>query len=645
MIKPKNTSFFCSILDNAITAPPLTKISEWAERDRFMTSKTTATAGHFSWDNAPYWKEVVDNFSPDSPIREVAVMKGTQVGCTTSVYENILGFLISEKATSCVFVTGDKQMQKDFKKIKIDPMIDNTVGLRAKVKSDSDSNNSRKTGDTQSLLEYDNGKQGFIRFCGSHNKNDFQSIHYQYALVDEVDSFSDNVGGDGDIPALIEQRTMTFKEKAKIGYMSRPSMLHTSIILQKYLNGDQRKWNVPCPYCGEYQTLEFYNANGGLYPDEKGVLKDGAVKKPYGISFDSEQCKSGNYSSVAYKCKHCGEEFSDSFQYEMNKKGYWQPTAKAKFPNYRSYHFNGLYVASWKIIVKQFLEAGTDPNKLQVFHNSILGLPFEDSSSTIESRVVLDKRKTYANNFLPNGVLFLVASADVQDDRIELEIKACGDNFRIWGIDHRIIKGNTSDSLDNCWVEFGKLVDEKWSLPNGKELYLERIGVDSGDGEKTDLIYGVCRKYGGDYNVMLPIKGFISSMKTREGWKLAQMKDKGISLFEIYVDLYKHKFTKWAQLQAKEGEPLPMGYMDWAGGYSDEYFRQLGNEKKVKEKTVGGLVRYKWVKSGKNECFDLNVYALALIDLTIWAISTTELELETSSPSSVFEFLTADLYG
>lgn len=39
-------------------------------------------------DNTPYAKEIANCFSKNSPIREVAIMKGVQLGFTTAIFEN-----------------------------------------------------------------------------------------------------------------------------------------------------------------------------------------------------------------------------------------------------------------------------------------------------------------------------------------------------------------------------------------------------------------------------------------------------------------------------------------------------------------------------------------------------------------------------
>ena len=45
----------------------LLEVSEWAEKNRFMTSKASNITGAFSYDNTPYAKEIVNCFSKIVP--------------------------------------------------------------------------------------------------------------------------------------------------------------------------------------------------------------------------------------------------------------------------------------------------------------------------------------------------------------------------------------------------------------------------------------------------------------------------------------------------------------------------------------------------------------------------------------------------
>jgi hypothetical protein len=126
---------------------------------------------------------------------------------------------------------------------------------------------------------------------------------------------------------------------------------------------------------------------------------------------------------------------------------------------------------TWEDCVADFLDAGSDPVKLQSFYNLTLGLPFEETVAGVELYKVRQLRDEHRpNNVVPNDALFLVGACDIQDDRLEIEIKAFGDRWRSWGIDHRIIKGYTSDPLDNCWNELYKIKDEVFFYSANAEL-------------------------------------------------------------------------------------------------------------------------------------------------------------------------------
>lgn len=74
---------------------------------------------------------------------------------------------------------------------------------------------------------------------------------------------------------------------------------------------------------------------------------------------------------------------------------------------------------------------------------------------------------------------------------------------------------------------------------------------------------------------------------------------------------------------------------------SSEIFEQLTNEKKVKAETKGGLTTVKWVKKGRNEAFDINVYNLCAADMVIFNTSVLFLGLDAANPRAVFEYLKA----
>jgi phage terminase large subunit GpA-like protein len=619
----------------------LPEVSEWAEKNRFMTSKVSNITGQFSYQNTPYAREIADCFSKNSPIKEIAIMKGVQLGFTTAIFENVIGYSIAHDPSPMMLVSGDLKLLKDFKTIKIDNLIDNS-NLRDKIIAETDNKHSRRTGDTAEMIDF---LGGFLRIAGCHNANSLRSLPIKKLFLDELDAYPKTLAGEGSPIDLAVKRTESYSRTRKIGYISTPLLNNSSSIKEYFEKGDQRKFFVPCPSCNKKQELIFYSKDGGEYSDDKVIAIDNEqltkdnykknsnnsvseantnstvncqlstvnLAKPYGLIFNSAECKEGNYSSVVYRCKYCGNDMKDYHKKKILQYGEWMPTAKAKKPHYRSYHLSTLYslFKTWEDCVADFLDAGTDPVKLQSFYNLTLGLPFEETIAGVELYRVRNLREEHRpNNTVPNEALFLIGACDIQDDRLEIEIKAFGDRWRSWGIDHRIIKGNTSDPIDNCWNILYEIKDELFYNENNTTGTLIRaILIDSGDGEKTDLVYKFCER--DEERVFIPIKGISSSALNNKKFNLKPLDGyNDLYLIEIYVSLYKNQIARFLNSEWRQNEPYPYGYMTFAKDYTEEYFRQLTTERRIKEKLENGSIIIRWEQHGRNEAFDLCVYCL-----------------------------------
>ena len=632
------------IFDNIYKILPrdvLISCSQWAEENRFMNSKITGRSGKFSFKNAPYCREIVDCFSKNNNIQEIAIMKGVQLGLTTSVIENVIGYSINLDPCPMMFVFPNEKEAEKYKKLKINNLIDNSH-LRSKITAETEDRNTRRTGDTALMIEF---QGGFLTFASARKGVQLRSTPIKKLFLDELDAYPDKIKDEGNPIDIASKRTDSYiKFGRKICYNSTPLLAHKSKIHEQYKKGDCRKFFVPCPCCGQKQELIFYKSDGGEYSDEKAIIKGQTKSKPYGLLFDVNACKNGDYSSVRYRCKHCGGEFKDYHKYAIEQDGEWIPTQKSIIPYFRSYHISALYSLTkpWENIVLEFINAGNNPDKLQSFYNLNLGLPFEDRTGGLEyQKVHRLKDEDMENNILPKEALFLTCAADVQRDRIECEIKAWGDRYRCWGIDHRIFKGNVYDIYDPCWNSFLKIKDEVFKYAdkikqNGMQV--ELMAVDSGDGELRDVVYNFCDTFGD--GLIMPLKGFVSTTRTREKFKIVPINEfETISLIEIYTDLYKNSLSRYLSQEERIDDDYPDGWFTFAKGYSDEYFRQLTTEQKVKVQTPGGLTAIKWVQHGRNEAFDLNVYNMALADIVIYQQSVLYLGLDSSNARAVFELM------
>lgn len=641
--------YLMSVLRSLPCEPPTMLPSEWAERNRVLTSVATPFPGKWSWKRSPFWRKPLDMMSPLDPTQRIAIMKATQVGFTTAFLQNFIGYGIACDPHPMLNVTGDENMVKKMKKVHIEPMID-ASGLRDKIKPDSIKKGVRRTGDSGNLMEFPGG---YLTMCGPNTEANFQMLSYRSLLLDEIDLYPHKLGASGETVSVIEGRSDAFGSRKKIVYGSRPTVAYGlskseedkvdsgdqpektkeelgSRILDLYNDGDQQKYHVPCPHCGEMQTLEFF----------KGVAHNGVE---YGLHFDSEACKNGDYSSVHYVCRGCGKRIEEHHKPDMlqpENGADWIPTTKAKYPYYHSFQISAMYSLTfkWWEIVMEFLKSVGDPLKMQIFYNKCLGLPFEDRSGGVDMSRVDTKIGGYTPNQLPKGVLFLTAAADVQtgqNARIEVEIKGWGRNFRNWSIDYRVFKGNVEDIYDECWRKVAAIIDETWGPKN---MQVERLSIDSSDGNMKDTVYDACRFYGqGEAALMIPTKGLAVTSRTRDYYHIAELEGEVFPLLEVYSDNYKNRFAAWMRQDWRAEEAAPSGWPMFPSGYAREYFRQLGNEERRLIRQ-GAYTLVKWIKKGRNEALDCFVYNMAVADFVIEHYSKYILMMDNSSPEAVWDY-------
>ena len=81
------------------------KPSEWAQENRIMSKEVSPFPGPFSYDLTPYLREPIDCLSPEHPARVIAFMKGVQIGASSGLIENGIGWIISQNPGNILFLS------------------------------------------------------------------------------------------------------------------------------------------------------------------------------------------------------------------------------------------------------------------------------------------------------------------------------------------------------------------------------------------------------------------------------------------------------------------------------------------------------------------------------------------------------------
>jgi len=263
--------------------------SDFAEEHRVMGTEVTAYPGPFKYDRTPYLREVVDCLMPDHPAKKIAVMKASQVGFSTGVIENGIAYLISENPGPILLAARDEDLVKDMMDKKIEDVIE-SCGLRHLIRPNVVRARNQRTGDTSKGKEFPGGN---LRAFSIQKPGRMRQISVQYGFLDDFEAAPADKRAGG-AAKLFETRFDSYFDKMKIFYISTPETKHNSNIEPLYNRGDQRKYFVPCPCCGDFITLEW-----------KTKSKRG---KKAGITYKLDDDKELIKGSVGYTCQSC-EEF------------------------------------------------------------------------------------------------------------------------------------------------------------------------------------------------------------------------------------------------------------------------------------------------------------------------------------------------
>lgn len=579
----KYTDFYLK----GIEPDPILTVSEWADKHRILTQVSSAEPGRWNTDRTPYLRDIMDDLSTISPIQEVVFKKGAQVG-GTECGNNWIGYIIDHAPGPVMSIMPRVDDAKKNSKIRLQPLIDACPRLRAKVRD----SRSRDSGNT--LLQKD-FPGGTILLTGANSAPGLRSMPVRYSFMDEIDAYPGDVDGEGDPIELAKKRTDTFSSKRKIFYVSTPTVEGRSKIEALYNKTDQKKYYVPCPDCGHMQWLQWQQLK--WEKDDKG--RD-----------DPE--------TVYYECEECKYRIQNWQKTKMLARGKWRATSESVNKTLTGYHLSGLYSPvgwlSWTDCVRQWLDANSPRNleKLKTFINTVLGETWKDKGEAPEWKKIYKRREEYETNSIPNGVCFLTAGVDIQDDRIEVEIVGWGRHKRSWSIDYRILEGSTSSIDSESWGNLQMVLAEVWTTAAGVDLTIKRMAVDSG--YRTQTVYSWVRQF--SINKVIAIKGSDHQSVTLNQGTLVDIKKgrrriyRATKVFTVGVSGLKGELYGWLdQTPPEENELEPYGFCHFPQ-YGEEHFKRLTSET-LEVKWVKGKKQHQWVANGRNEQLDCRVYARA----------------------------------
>lgn len=569
----------------------------------------------FDGSRVPYIRGVCEAWD-DPYTREIALMWGTRLGKTMASLQ-----LIAKSAATAprpgLFATSTQTLSERTVSTKIYPVLEACPKTAPLLPP--------RHGRSLREIRLSNASW-HVAWSGSATQ--LADLSAFYGVANEIDKWSldEKQGGDAGEGDALDQFFQRFKEfwNYKVFLESSPSTKSKSRIAKKYNASDRRKYYVPCPHCGEYQTL---------------VL--GRVDEPGGVRFDKPEKGRADPSlaraTARYECRHCEGEIYDRHRPKMIESGEWLPEGctidssgvihgkPVRDQRIAGFQLSSLYSLqmSWGSIAQAFVEANNGgPSSLRMFKNGTLGETWEPFQSKSEpeqvgSRLVVD----VPAGVVPEWATWLFAGCDVQGDKIVYWVSAYGPGEK----EHCVLHGSC-ESLDQL---VPLVIAREFEHRGGGVMTPAMVLIDSGF--RTKLVYQFCRKFIGTKHRVWPCKGantdcggkaFEYGNTDPKAARSAKAKRllaiMGREMKRVRVNPYYYEPITQAQIEElNPGDPASLSLH--SGSEEDEGFlRDLCNGAESHEPVKTDPHRLLWVKrweSEPNDKRDCKKYARCAADV------------------------------
>lgn len=423
--------------------------SEWAEKNRRLSDKSSAEAGPWRNSRIPYLVAIMDALGDDDPCQYVVFIKSSQVGAT-ELGLNWVGWTAQESPAPMLALFPTEKLGQRWSRTRLQTMIQSTPSLHILIPD------ARKSDNINTLTEKD--FPGGHLYIGSANiPVDLASTPVQRLLLDESDRFPPEIENEGDPVELAVRRTATWNTRRKVFENSSPTIESLSRVNKKWDESNKQRYHVPCPSCHALQVLRWDQLR---YPE-------GEPLKAY------------------YVCEANGcviEEHHKTWMLDPENGAQWI-AEKPEVTDVKGFHVNCLYTPiglgdTWGQNAVAYEKAKHDPSKLKVFQNTRLGETHKDPKEKLEWEAVYARREPYKLRTPPHGVLVLTAGVDVQKNYLAIQIVGWGRGEKAIVVDYLEQPGDPT--RDEIWewldAHLATPLDNAYGVP----MRVVACAVDSG---------------------------------------------------------------------------------------------------------------------------------------------------------------------
>ncbi|QJI52230.1 terminase large subunit [Cronobacter phage JC01] len=629
--KYKNLAAIVADLAEQLRPPERLTVAAAAEKYRFV-NQPGAYIGPWLNETAPYMVEPMNVFA-SREYNRMAFVGPAQCGKTDSLIINGVAYSVKVDPLDTMVFCPTSNAARDFSMRRIDRlhMHSPEIGMMLRKSRDADNKFDK---------HYVNGMMLTLSFP---SKTEMAGRPVGRIIMTDFDRMPMDVDGDGNPFDLASKRTTTFNSFAMCCAESSPSLPLTDPnwiakgeheappcegIFALYNRGDRRRWQWPCLHCwtwfeGKFEHLQ-WDTREGLSNAERG-------------------------ETVRMVCPHCGVEIHPDERHEMQQWGMWVPegcrvnekgqlTGKRPRTQFASFWLRGTAAAfaQWRSLVTTYLDALDEYDRtmseeaLKKFWNNDMGEVYRPKSQ--ESLRVPEALKARAEKLpeqmVPNGVRFLVATVDVQQNRFEVMVSGIMpgqpfdvvpiDRFKIAKSERLDVDGERLPINSSAYLEDWRLLEERVinaSYPladgSGRRMRVKITGCDSGGkAGTTDKAYDFWREQRDKGNagrfILLKGEPNASAPRTRVGFPDSQRKDnKSAARGDIPVLFINSNMMKDSLNGRLDVMEPGKGMIHLATWMPDAFFSELCAEVRTDK-------GWQNPKNLRNEAWDLLYYQLAL---------------------------------
>eukprot|EP01137_Pigoraptor_chileana_P035892 Opistho-2@30605 len=487
-------------LADLLRPPERLTVAQAAEKYRYV-NQPGAYVGPWLNSTTPYMVEPMNTFT-SYKYSGLIFVGPAQSAKTDSLVINTVAYSVKVDPMDMMIVCPTQTAARDFSIRRIDRLHRHSEDIGAMQLPGADNDNT-----------YDKSyTNGMLLSLSWPTPTELAGKPIGRIVLTDRDRMVDDVDGDGEPFDLASKRTTTFGSYAMTAAESSPSREvknpkwiakspHEAPpaegILGLYNRGDRRRWHWPCPHCQRYFEGNFTMLTYDKWPGATNLERA---------------------ETVRMVCPRCGEKIHPDEREDMQQWGIWVKDGQGVDEKGRvfgpeprtliaSFWLNGVAAAftSWKKLVALYLDANDDFDRtgseesLKKFYNNDLGEPYypKSQAGTLLPEVLKARAEKLAERKVPEGVRFLVATVDVQQNMFVCQVfgilpgrpfdtvtidrfdvrksqRVDGDGERLWVKPHAYLED---------WDELIEHVIEKeYELGDGsgRMMGIKFVGCDSG---------------------------------------------------------------------------------------------------------------------------------------------------------------------